>query len=63
MYVAEHSRANIMIVEDQEQFAKIEAIWEKLPDLQSVVNYAGSPSSLEVKSWQGLLDIGREENS
>ena len=34
-----------------------------IPDLQSVVKYAGSPSSLEVKSWQGLLDIGREENS
>merc|ERR1719318_1791205 len=61
-YVAEHSRANIMVVEDEEQYAKIEAIWERLPELQSVVQYTGLSRSPGVESWQTLLDIGRGED-
>ena len=38
-YVAEHSRANIMVVEDEEQYAKVEAIWERLPELQLPIKY------------------------
>merc|ERR1712106_701469 len=45
-YVAEHSRANIMVVEDEEQYAKIEAIWERLPELQHVVQYTGKGTKL-----------------
>ena len=33
-YVAQHSRANIIVVDDQEQLDKIEAIRDKLPDLK-----------------------------
>ena len=40
-YVAEHSRCNIMVVEDEEQYNKIDAIWERLPELQAVVQYTG----------------------
>jgi len=61
-YVAEHSRANIMVVEDEEQYAKIEAIWERLPELQHVVQYTGFPRSPGVESWQSLLEIGRAED-
>merc|ERR1719318_1636077 len=46
-YVAEHSRANIMVVEDEEQ---------------NVIQYTGFPRSPEVKSWQTLLEIGRAED-
>merc|ERR1712142_1247086 len=61
-YVAEHSRANIMIVEDEEQYAKVDAIWERLPELQHVVQYTGFPRSPGVESWQSLLEIGRAED-
>ena len=61
-YVAEHSRANIMVVEDEEQYAKVDAIWERLPELQHVVQYTGFPRSPGVESWQSLLDIGRGED-
>ena len=40
-YVAQHSRCNIMVVEDEEQYNKIDAIWERLPELQAVVQYTG----------------------
>merc|ERR1712079_232193 len=61
-YVAEHSRANIMVVEDEEQYAKIDVIADRLPELQNVIQYTGFPRSPEVKSWQTLLEIGRAED-
>jgi len=61
-YVAEHSRCNIMVVEDEEQYNKIDAIWERLPELQAVVQYTGFPRSPGVESWQSLLEIGRAED-
>lgn len=60
-YVAEHSRANIMVVEDEEQYAKIESCWDRLPHLQTVVQYTGFPRSPGVLSWQKLIEIGRAE--
>merc|ERR1719244_2556983 len=60
-YVAEHSRANIMVVEDEEQLAKVEAVYDRLPDLQTVVQYTGYPRSPGVLSWQKLMEIGRAE--
>jgi len=60
-YVAEHSRANIMVVEDEEQLAKIEAVYDRLPELQTVIQYVGHPRSPGVISWQKLIEIGRAE--
>jgi len=60
-YVAEHSRANIMVVEDEEQLAKIEAVYDRLPELQTVIQYTGYPRSPGVISWQKLIEIGRAE--
>lgn len=60
-YVAEHSRANIMVVEDEEQLAKIDAVWDRLPELKTVVQYTGFPRSPGVISWQKLMEIGRAE--
>eukprot|EP00088_Acartia_fossae_P049686 TRINITY_DN5492_c0_g1_i1.p1 TRINITY_DN5492_c0_g1~~TRINITY_DN5492_c0_g1_i1.p1 ORF type:complete len:720 (-),score=161.38 TRINITY_DN5492_c0_g1_i1:926-3085(-) len=58
-YVAEHSRANIMVVEDEEQLAKIEAVYDRLPELQTVIQYTGYPRSPGVLSWQKVMEIGR----
>jgi len=58
-YVAEHSRANIMVVEDEEQLAKIESVYDRLPELQTVIQYTGYPRSPGVLSWQKVIEIGR----
>merc|ERR1719400_1928254 len=61
-YVAEHSRCNIMVVEDEEQLAKVESIQDRCPEMQTIIQYTGFPSSPEVLSWQSVLEIGREED-
>ena len=58
-YVAEHSRANIMVVEDEEQREKIDTVWDRLPELQAVVQYTGNPTAPGVKSWKALLELGK----
>eukprot|EP00092_Neocalanus_flemingeri_P008766 GFUD01009439.1.p1 GENE.GFUD01009439.1~~GFUD01009439.1.p1 ORF type:complete len:716 (+),score=170.32 GFUD01009439.1:61-2208(+) len=58
-YVAEHSRANIIVLENEEQLAKVNTCWDKLEHLDAVIQYVGKPSDPEVLSWQDLLDIGR----
>jgi len=60
-YVAEHSRANIMVVEDEEQREKIDTVWDRLPELQAVVQYTGNPTAPGVKSWKALLDLGKAQ--
>jgi len=60
-YIAEDSRANILVVGDLEQLAKILSIRSSLPHLRAIVLYGDDdvPSELEgVISWQQLLDIG-----
>ena len=62
-YVAEHSRANILVVENEEQLAKVEQFRDKLDNLETVVQYRGTPDpASDVLSWQQLLEIGRAED-
>ena len=61
-YVAEHSRANIMVVEDDEQFAKIDSVWDRLPELHTVVQYTGNTVNPGVINWRHLLEIGNGED-
>lgn len=58
-YVAEHSRANVMVVEDEEQREKIDTVWDRLPELQAVVQYTGNPTAPGVKSWKALVELGK----
>ena len=53
--MVEHSRADIMVVSDEEQLQKLDGLLEH--DL-SVVQYEGQPTRPGVLSWQQLLDIG-----
>ena len=48
-YVAEHSRCNIMVVEDEEQLNKIQQIEDRLPELQSIVQYTGFARYIKVR--------------
>jgi len=61
-YVAEHSRCNIMVVEDEEQLNKVEQMADRLPELQTIIQYTGFPRSPGVESWESLLEIGRGES-
>ena len=42
-YRAAHSRANIMVVEDEEQLAKVESIQERCPEMHTIIQYTGFP--------------------
>ena len=58
-YVAQHSRANLLVVENEEQFGKVEAVREQLTELAAVVQYTGRPAQPGTLSWQDLLAEGR----
>ncbi|XP_036139807.1 very long-chain-fatty-acid--CoA ligase bubblegum [Monomorium pharaonis] len=60
-YCAEHSRANIIVVEDDKQLQKILQIKDNLPDLKAIVQYSGVPTEKDVLSWNDLLHIGKKE--
>ena len=71
--MAQHSRANIFVVDDQEQLDKVESIRDQLPEVRHVVQIGDyrpdgpSPSgtysvtSPDVITWDELLAIGLAE--
>ncbi|KYN01489.1 Long-chain-fatty-acid--CoA ligase ACSBG2 [Cyphomyrmex costatus] len=61
-YCAEHSRANIIVVEDEKQLRKILQIKHNLPHLKAIVQYDGKPIEKDILSWDDLLNIGKEES-
>ncbi len=59
-YVAEHSRANILVLENEDQLRKIESFQDDLEHLETVIMFTGEPDSgSDVISWQQLLEVGR----
>ncbi|XP_011062482.1 PREDICTED: very long-chain-fatty-acid--CoA ligase bubblegum-like isoform X1 [Acromyrmex echinatior] len=61
-YCAEHSRANIIVVEDEKQLQKILQIKHNLPHLKAIVQYDGKPTEKNILSWNDLLNIGKTES-
>ncbi|KAG5326687.1 ACBG2 ligase, partial [Acromyrmex heyeri] len=61
-YCAEHSRANIIVVEDEKQLRKILQIKHNLPYLKAIIQYDGIPIEKDILSWGDLLDIGKRES-
>ncbi|XP_011062484.1 PREDICTED: long-chain-fatty-acid--CoA ligase ACSBG2-like [Acromyrmex echinatior] len=61
-YCAEHSRANIIVVEDEKQLQKILQIKHNLPYLKAIIQYDGIPTEKDILSWGDLLDIGKRES-
>lgn len=53
-YIAEHSEANIVVVENADQLAKFKAIWSQLPELKAVVMMNGSDDDERVYAWEDL---------
>ena len=72
--MAQHSRANIFVVDDQEQLDKVESIRDQLPEVKHVVqigdyrpdgpspNGTYSVTSPDVITWDKLLQVGILKN-
>lgn len=61
-YCAQHSKANIIVVEDNKQLEKILEIKHNLPDLKAIIQYEGIPKDKNVLSWYDVLEMGRGES-
>jgi long-chain-fatty-acid--CoA ligase ACSBG len=61
-YVAEDSQANIFVVEDEKQLAKILEVRDKLPHLKAIIQYTGEPTAPGVLSWSKLMMIGSQQS-
>lgn len=62
-HIMSESRANIAVVENEEQLAKIMSIKDQLPDLKAIIQYRGNVPSMDgVLSWSQLLAIGKLES-
>ncbi len=56
-YIAEHSEANIVVVEDEAQLAKFATLWPRLPDLKAIVMMNGSDADERVVAWRDLPEL------
>ncbi|XP_066603794.1 very long-chain-fatty-acid--CoA ligase bubblegum isoform X2 [Prorops nasuta] len=61
-FIAESSRANIIVVEDAKQLEKILEIKKNLPLLKAIIQYDGIVQEKNVYSWSELLEIGKNES-
>nr|XP_022331343.1 long-chain-fatty-acid--CoA ligase ACSBG2-like isoform X2 [Crassostrea virginica] len=58
-YVAQSSRCNVIVVENNQQLKKILEVWSDLPDLKAVVQYTGEVAEKRenVYSWREFMDL------
>ncbi|BBO77619.1 fatty-acid--CoA ligase [Desulfosarcina widdelii] len=57
LYIAQHSEANIVVVEDGAQLKKFEGLWPDLPDLKAIVMMNGSDDDPRVYAWGDLPEL------
>lgn len=55
---AEISRANIIVVEDEQQLKKIMQIRANLPLVKAIIQFSGTPSDSSILSWKQIVEIG-----
>ena len=53
-FIAGHSEANIVVVEDAGQLAKFKSIWHDLPQLKAVVLMTGADDDERIYAWEDL---------
>lgn len=59
-YIADHSEANIAVVENAEQLAKFKKIRDTLPNLKAIILMNGSDSDKNVYSWKDLPKLAEK---
>lgn len=62
-YVAEHSGAQIVVVENHEQLQKFLSIRSRLPELKAIVVMFGEADFEGVYTWDELLKLGEQTDS
>ena len=60
-YIAQNSRANILVAENKAQVKKILEVREELPNLKKIVQYLGTPKDQDVMSWEELIQLGAKQ--
>ncbi|XP_042273566.1 long-chain-fatty-acid--CoA ligase ACSBG2 isoform X2 [Thunnus maccoyii] len=62
-YVADNSKANIIVVENHKQLQKILQVEDKLPHLKAIVQYkdALKEKRPNLYSWAEFMELGRDE--
>lgn len=58
LYCISHSKAKIVVVEDDVQLTKIMQIRKKAPDLKAIIQYTNPVKSPEVMSWEDVMILG-----
>lgn len=63
-YILNHSESKVLLVDQPEQWAKVEVERDNLPHLQRVITSAGCPGIADemVLSWQHFLNQGEEQD-
>jgi len=61
-YCAMDSEANIFVVEDEKQLAKVLQIRDQLPHLKAIIQYTGEPTAKGVLSWAELMLLGSQQS-
>ena len=56
-YIAEHSEANIVVVEDAAQLAKFDSLWPLLPDLKAIIMMSDTTAYERVYAWRDLPEL------
>lgn len=60
-HCASIANANIIVVEDEIQLEKIQAIRHRLTKLKAVIQYKNKVKRSDVYSWQKLMELGEQE--
>jgi long-chain acyl-CoA synthetase len=53
-YVVRHAESKVLVAENTDQLAKVQQVWDTLPDLQTVVLMDGSSDDERVLSWSDV---------
>ena len=62
-YVSDHSRSNVLVVENKEQLDKILSVRHELPHLRHIVQYTGDTGGVPgVITWSQLMELGRTQS-
>lgn len=61
-HIGEDSKANIYVVENEQQLSKILQHRSALKDLKGIVQYIGRPGADGVLSWNQLLELGASQS-
>ncbi|XP_068722136.1 long-chain-fatty-acid--CoA ligase ACSBG2-like isoform X1 [Montipora capricornis] len=62
-YVAENCKANVIVVENDNQLKKILQVWDRLPHLKAVVQYTGEikgEKPANVYTWKEFMELSKD---